>query len=794
MSYWSRVLGIGCLVLISFSTALIYAEDTALSANTPVNEIWTKMHDAGMIDDAQLQRALTTGTISDGSIVQNSPIPPKTQSSWAKLQANKIISAQELAYLLFKGQIPDMTADENKAFEDLAKVYQPDRKKRLTYEVRRAHQKVELIRLKKQSAADWKQKHDAAVTRAAKDGIELRGQTKDGRVYELQNYDHDMPLYNITFNRISAQTIATDKARPGGGSPFNLTGTNVTIAMWDAGSVLTTHQEFATARIEDVDNATIIDHSTMVAGTLSASGIDTNAQGMAYAVHVKSHDWNYVVSELSETAADHPNIQFSNHSYGFAVGWDNANWFYYVARWWGDTRLSEDIDNHFGWYNSDSREMDVFCYSAPYHLPVISAGNDRSEQNYGGFWGLMGDMHGVKDWSDPNIGVGWTTVTRARQPDGGTNGYDCISMRGVSKNILTVGAVVDIPGGETNSSQISLDWYSATGPTDDGRIKPDIIANGQSLHTTTADASNAGYADPSGTSFSAPSVVGSLSLLQELHERFYGTNAPMLASTYKALVIHTADDAANPGPDYQTGWGLMNTERAGWIITNNAAWDSLPHIKEVSMSDGTMIQFGALAQTGTPLKVTIAWDDPAGPEQPWALNPTNLTLVNDLDLRVISPDGVTTNYPWILDPTQPANVATNGDNFRDNVEQVLIPTPTNGWYTVCITHKGSLSNGVQDVSIIITGNTPTNAPDFLITTMGALGDSENPSETNGWVKLTWPGVVGALYQMESCTNLMESGSWTNHDNIASANLESMQYIDTNAPLDVVRFYRIKRLK
>lgn len=238
----------------------------------------------------------------------------------------------------------------------------------------------------------------------------------------------------------------------------------------------------------------------------------------------------------------------------------------------------------------------------------------------------------------------------------------------------------------------------------------------------------------------------------------------------------------------------MNTERAGWAITNNAAWDSLPHIKEVSLTDGNAVRFGVMATTGTPLKVTIAWTDPAGPEESWALNPTNLSLVNDLDLRVVDPDGVITNCPWILDPTQPDLVATNGDNFRDNVEQVLIPEPTNGCYTVLVSHKGVLSNGVQDVSIVVTGNTPTNAPDFIITTMGGLGDGENPTETNGWVQLTWPGVVGALYQMESCTNLMETDSWTNHENIVSANLETMQYTDTNAPLDALRFYRIKRLK
>jgi len=799
MRNWDRIGILSSLIVVVFSSFL-YAETVTPASDTdPVNTLWIKMHDAGMINDVDLQSALTTGRLPAGSTVQNSPIPKENQPAITRLCEQKVISAQELAYLFFKGQIPEMTVDETKAFQDLAKVYQPDRKKRLTYEVRRAHQKVELIRLKKQKSQEWKQKHDEAIIRATEEGLEIKGVTAKGQAYELQAYDaHGRAIYNTTFNRVSAQTIGTDRSRPGGSSPFNLTGTNITIAVWDAGSANTDHVEFSSRVVNGDTNATVMDHPTMVAGTLGAAGIDTNAQGMAYSANIIMHDWNNIIGEMSDMAISSPNIQISNHSYDILCGWDNVNWiFWYYPRWWGDTRLSEDEDYQFGWYSSLSQEMDEFCYTAPYHLPIFAAGNDRQDANFGGFFGYFGAGNSAHGYYDYGLGY-WNFSMRVRPPDGGTNGLDCITPRGVSKNILTVGAVVDIPGGCTNISDINLEGYSATGPTDDGRIKPDIIANGQALHTTSYDindvSNNTVYTDASGTSFAAPSVAGSLALLQELHERFYGTNSPMLASTYKALVIHTADDAYNPGPDYRTGWGLMNTERAGWVITNNAAWNSLPHIKEVSLADGNMVQFGVMATTGTPLKVTIAWTDPAGPEAPWALNPTNLTLVNDLDLRVISPDGVTTNCPWILDPTQPDALATNGDNFRDNVEQVLINEPTNGCYTVSVTHKGSLSNGVQDVSIIITGNTPTNAPDFIVTTMGALGDGDNPSETNGWIQLSWAGVVGGLYQMESNTNLLENGGWSNHTDIISANLESMQYTDTNAPLDVVRFYRVERLK
>jgi hypothetical protein len=133
---------------VVFISSFLYAETVTPASDTdPVDTLWIKMHDAGMINDVELQSALTTGHLPGGSLVQNSPIATNKQASWTMLRDQKVITAQELAYLLFKGQIPDMTADETKAFEDLAKVYQSDRKKRLTYSVRRAHQKVELIRL-----------------------------------------------------------------------------------------------------------------------------------------------------------------------------------------------------------------------------------------------------------------------------------------------------------------------------------------------------------------------------------------------------------------------------------------------------------------------------------------------------------------------------------------------------------------------------------------------------------------------------------------------------------------------
>lgn len=304
-----------------------------------------------MITQEQYLHVQEYGTLPVGETVENSPIPEEEQLGWQRLTEHDVISPQELAHLLFKGSIPGMTEAENKAFEELAPVYEPDRAKRLGYDLRRKHQKVDLIRLKHRERKRWSTRRAEAVEKAQAAGLPIRIE-ENGNISELYAWEHGQPLYLTTHNRISAQTVSADKVRPGGSEPFALTGDGVTIGLWDGGIAVTNHIEFTDSRvwtgIDQGTNAPVVaSHATGVAGTMVAAGIDTNAQGMAYAAQVESYDWNYNISEMAACVSSNENIHISNHSYGMRCGWENDFQYNNYPSWWGDVNLSEDEDYKF---------------------------------------------------------------------------------------------------------------------------------------------------------------------------------------------------------------------------------------------------------------------------------------------------------------------------------------------------------------------------------------------------------------------------------------------------------------
>jgi subtilisin family serine protease len=527
---------------------------------------------------------------------------------------------------------------------------------------------TELNQLSVRLQYEWERKHKAALKKAEQLNIPVIIDNED--VYmELSHFNEfDVPIYHIIENSNAAITISTDHVHPGGSAGLNLTGSGILVRQWDADGVRTTHQEL-TGRVTNGDGASPTHyHSTHVAGTIMASGVQANAKGMAYEANLKFFDWNSDTSEMATEAG--LGMLLSNHSYGFGRGWvwTGSSWV-----WYGQSSPGEDWS--FGFYNSNSEDFDAIAYDAPYYLIVESAGNDR------------GDGPG----SDPD------------HPDA-DGPYDCVADMAVSKNVLTVAAVNDLTTTYSLPSDVVMSSFSSWGPCDDGRIKPDISANGVGLYSTDDD-TDTDYTTLSGTSMAAPSTTGSLALIQEHYEETKGTGLFMRSSTLKALTLHCADEAGlNDGPDYEFGWGLMNTERMAQYISNDGI---NVRIEEITLTNGGTYQVTLPAVGTEPFKATICWTDPEGTPVALSLDPSDPMLVNDLDIRITKV--ASTYYPWSLNRLIPTNAATNsGDNSVDNVEQVYIANPATGDYTITITHKGTLvddtgSTSTQQFGLIISG-------------------------------------------------------------------------------------------
>ena len=218
----------------------------------------------------------------------------------------------------------------------------------------------------------------------------------------------------------------------------------------------------------------------------------------------------------------------------------------------------------------------------------------------------------------------------------------------------------------------SLVNSSSRGPAHDGRIKPDIAANGQNQIST---APNNGYLTFGGTSGAAPGIAG---ISAQLYQAYMEANSGAMPNSglIKAILMNTANEAGNVGPDFKFGWGIVNGLRAGILIEDGR------HLED-EISQGNTNNHTINVPSGTTqLRVMLYWNDPA------ATPGATTALVNDLDLTVTTP-GSTTLLPWVLDSTPNATAldtpATNGIDRLNNVEQVLINDPAAGTYDIDIT-------------------------------------------------------------------------------------------------------------
>lgn len=490
-------------------------------------------------------------------------------------------------------------------------------------------------------------------------------------------------VYVKTYNPGAAITARANKLYNGGGFGTNIQGQGMIAGIWDNGSVRSTHQEFmvgGVSKATSIDGAAVGDHATHVGGTISAQGINYLVKGIAFNSSLHSYDWNGDLLEMQDEASN--GLLVSNHSYG------------------PDFNLSSQLWQ-LGAYVSVSRLLDELCYNNPFYLPVFAAGNSRNNYN---------------------------TVPYSTQLNN-KGGYDQIAGKAIAKNVMTVAAVEEVLE-YTGAGSVVMSTFSSYGPTDDGRIKPDISMKGVNVRSTW-DTSDTATKFESGTSMASPGITGVVLLLQQYYNQLYSNY--MRAATVKGLILHSADEAgANNGPDYEFGWGLVNAENAAKIIRDKNLTLNRSIIEENVLSNGAVYTKAISSDGLSPLKISISWTDPQySGQNNGTIDPPTKYLVNDLDVKVISNTG-TTYYPWKLQGMNSPSVAAsnNSTNDVDNFERVDISVPA-GNYLISVSHKGVLASP-QKYSLIVSGSNLST----LHTTDAVLKDKQieiYPNPVGDWV-------------------------------------------------------------
>lgn len=346
---------------------------------------------------------------------------------------------------------------------------------------------------------------------------------------------------------------------------------------------------------------------------------------------------------------------------------------------WGDRQgASPFVNPPTANYPQAARDVDAFVYSHPDLLVVFNTGN----------WG-----------------------------SGGSPPASTLSAPGSAKNTLQVGGTRD-----TGRDDDTLARYTLNGPTRDGRLKPELVAPSVVL---AGDAKVVLDTIPSikdktcgttlqpGTSWSSPEVAGAAALARQYYtDGFYPTGVPTpgnvmtpSAALLKATLIASARrvpwrwtdqgaDPTQPVPSYEQGFGMPALDDALFFPGDVSKLRIADVATASGLAQGDSATLRLNVKAGTQLRAVLVWTDPPGVVS----GATDATpqLVNDLNLRVTSPDGAGI---WGNDSLHPGQA-----DRLNNVEVVTIAQPAAGTYTIDISALRLGLGPRQGYALVVTGD------------------------------------------------------------------------------------------
>nr|WP_315157631.1 S8 family serine peptidase [uncultured Flavobacterium sp.] len=283
-------------------------------------------------------------------------------------------------------------------------------------------------------------------------------------------------------------------------------------------------------------------------------------------------------------------------------------------------------------------------------------GSTTQNHSYGtlieNFYGSLANAYDEQLFLNPNLTHCFSSGNK------GSEGYKSITGNfKQSKNSIVIGCL---------DQEENILSFSSKGPAYDGRVKPEVVA-----YST------------QGTSNATALVTGVITLMKQQYQS--KNNVALTNAQTKAIIINSANDVGNIGPDFNYGYGNVDAYKALKTISENRI------INGTLTSNQTNTHFITIPTNVKNLKVTIVWND-----LPAAIN-SNISLINDLDLELIASNN-TTYLPWILNPETPQQPATRGKDKINNIEQIVVENSTAERYTIKISSK-NLASISQEYSI-----------------------------------------------------------------------------------------------